>query len=66
VFEFAIIAGVLAVTGVTVIAMLYADKKTEEYLRKQADDDAENLKKQRDVTVNPSKSPSQWMRKWKR
>lgn len=46
--------GLLAITGVTVIAMLYADKQVEEHLKEKAENDAENLKAQRDVKPSPN------------
>lgn len=46
--------GLLAIIGVTVIAMLYADKRVEEHLKEKAENDAENLKKQRDVKHSPN------------
>lgn len=49
-----------------VVISLAADKREEKLKRKEAENETENLKKQRDTTVDRSKSPAEWMRKWKR
>ena len=50
-----IMIGLLVLAScITAIAMLYADKQVEEHLKEKAENDAENLKAQRDVKPSPN------------